>query len=197
MPYDIATFKAWATNYANQFGIPVSLFHALIQQESSWRPDASSGAGAYGLAQLLSKTARDLGVNRSDPQQNLFGGAKYLYQQYQRFGCWAYALAAYNHGPTGVQRWLDGTEKNLPAKTVNYVHTIGKNAGFDVTSGCQGRAIDGGGGTGVAPSSGSGGGGNVASGGVALNHLKASPEAVKVIILGLGAVLLLVAFTGR
>ena len=40
-----------------------------------------------------------LGVNPHDPKQNLEGGARYLSQQYRRFGDWRLALAAYNAGP--------------------------------------------------------------------------------------------------
>ena len=49
-------------------------------------------------------TARMLGVDRRDPAQNLEGGARYLAQQYARFGSWPLALAAYNAGPAAVER---------------------------------------------------------------------------------------------
>ena len=50
-------------------------------------------------------TARNLGVNPHNPKENLEGGARYLRQQYQRFGNWRLALAAYNAGPEAVQRY--------------------------------------------------------------------------------------------
>jgi len=76
---------------------------ALLQTESSWNPDAVSPAGAQGLAQLLPGTAREMGVTDPfDPEQSINGGARYLSLQYQRFGTWELAAAAYNAGPGAV-----------------------------------------------------------------------------------------------
>ena len=62
----------------------------------------SSSAGAIGLAQLMPDTAVLLGVDPQDSHANLDGGARYLAQQYRRFGNWPHALAAYNAGPEAV-----------------------------------------------------------------------------------------------
>lgn len=88
---------------ACKFGIPVGLFDALIMQESAYRPDAVSPKNAFGLAQLMPQTAAELGVDRYDVVQNLFGGAKYLRAQLDRFGHYPLALAAYNAGPGRVR----------------------------------------------------------------------------------------------
>ncbi len=48
-------------------------------------------------------TAAHLGVDPSDPHDNLDGGARYLRMMYDRFGSWKLALAAYNAGPLAVQ----------------------------------------------------------------------------------------------
>jgi len=89
---------------AKRHGIPVDLYHRLVQQESGWNPVAVSTKGAQGLAQLMPDTADYLGVDASDPAQNLDGGARYLREQYDRFGDWRLALAAYNAGPEAVER---------------------------------------------------------------------------------------------
>lgn len=89
---------------ARRHGVPEDLFLRLVQQESGWNPNAVSHKGATGLAQLMPDTARRLGVNPTDPHQNLEGGARYLRMMYDRFGDWKLALAAYNAGPLAVDK---------------------------------------------------------------------------------------------
>lgn len=106
---------------ARRHGVPEDLFLRLVRQESGWHSLAVSPKGAIGLAQLMPDTARHLGVDPTDPQQNLEGGARYLKRQYDRFGSWPLALAAYNAGPEAVQRY-----GGIPpyAETQGYVKAI-------------------------------------------------------------------------
>lgn len=106
---------------AQRHGIPEDLFLRLVQQESGWNPNAKSHKGAMGLAQLMPGTAAKLGVNASDPVQNLNGGARYLRMMYNQFGNWNLALAAYNAGPGAVQKY-----GGIPPyrETRNYVRII-------------------------------------------------------------------------
>lgn len=87
---------------ARRHNLPEDLFLRLVQQESRWNPDAVSHKGAIGLAQLMPGTAQLLGVDPTDPEQNLEGGARYLRMMHDRFGDWELALAAYNAGPGAV-----------------------------------------------------------------------------------------------
>lgn len=114
-------YKPMAEAAARKYGVPVNLFNRLVQQESGWNPRAKSSAGAYGLAQLMPATARQLGVNRKDPRQNLEGGARYLAQMHRKFGSWRLALAAYNAGPEAVAKY-----NGVPPykETQNYVRKI-------------------------------------------------------------------------
>ncbi|MCU0947621.1 MAG: lytic transglycosylase domain-containing protein [Porphyrobacter sp.] len=90
---------------AARYDLSPSLLEALVWQESRWRENAVSPAGARGLAQLMPGTARYLGVNPDDPHANLEGGARYLREQLNRFGGdLEKALAAYNAGPGRVER---------------------------------------------------------------------------------------------
>ena len=90
---------------AAKYDLSPQLLEALVWQESRWRTNAVSPAGARGLAQLMPGTARDLGVNPDDPLANLEGGARYLRQQLNTFGGdLEKALAAYNAGPHRVIR---------------------------------------------------------------------------------------------
>ncbi|GGG58791.1 lytic transglycosylase [Salipiger pallidus] len=110
-----------ARGAARRNGIPEDLFLRLVKQESNFNPRALSHKGAIGLAQLMPFTARQLGVDPHDPAQNLEGGARYLKQQYQAFGSWRLALAAYNAGPGAVVK-----HGGVPPyrETRNYVKTI-------------------------------------------------------------------------
>ncbi len=81
------------------------LFQALIEAESGYDPVAVSPKGAYGLGQLMPATARSLGVDRTDPHQNLEGAARYLLAQLGAFQDIDLALAAYNAGPHRVREY--------------------------------------------------------------------------------------------
>jgi soluble lytic murein transglycosylase-like protein len=106
---------------ARKHGVPEDLFLRLVQQESGWNVVAVSAKGATGLAQLMPETAELLGVDISNPEANLDGGARYLRMMYDKFGTWELALAAYNAGPGAVEEH-DG----IPpfAETEGYVKAI-------------------------------------------------------------------------
>jgi soluble lytic murein transglycosylase-like protein len=110
-----------AREMARTHRVPEDLFLRLVQQESGWHAGAVSPKGAIGLAQLMPGTAQLLGVNPHDPQQNLEGGARYLRTQFERFGSWDLALAAYNAGPEAVAQ-----HGGIPpyAETQGYVKAI-------------------------------------------------------------------------
>jgi soluble lytic murein transglycosylase-like protein len=114
-------FALMARQAARRYAIPEDLFLRLVQQESGWNANALSHKGAIGLAQLMPGTARYLNVNPNDPRQNLLGGARYLREQFDTFGSWRLALAAYNAGPQAVERY-----KGIPpyTETKNYVRII-------------------------------------------------------------------------
>lgn len=95
-------YASYADQSAAAFNIPLPIFQSLIQTESAWKPDSISSAGAIGLTQLMPGTAAGLGVDPTDPLQNLAGGAKYLSQMFAKFGNWNDALAAYNAGPGNI-----------------------------------------------------------------------------------------------
>jgi hypothetical protein len=73
-------------------------------------------------------TAAELGVDPSDPMQNIDGAARYLKRQYDTFGEWGLALAAYNAGPGAVKKY-----GGVPPfeETRNYVAKIMGDSGGD------------------------------------------------------------------
>jgi hypothetical protein len=92
---------------ASKYNLDPNVLAALINQESSFRPDALGDNGAaVGLTQLHAAAAQQVGVtDRWDPTQSIYGGAQYLSQQYSKFGDIRTALAAYNQGPGFVQNY--------------------------------------------------------------------------------------------
>ncbi len=110
---------------ARKAGLPPEFLKSVARIESAFRQDAISPKGAIGVMQLMPATARELGVNPHDKEQNLEGGARLLrdlllkYQnepdQVRR------ALAAYNAGPGAVARY-NGTPPY--AETQNYVNKV-------------------------------------------------------------------------
>ena len=122
-------YEAWIAKYANMYGVPPELLMRMMAKESSGKPNATSNKGAMGLLQLMPDTAKEVGVTDPyDPEQNIMGGAKYLSKLYKDFGNWKYATAAYNAGPTGINR--AGDPSNWPSETQNYVNRI-KPEDFD------------------------------------------------------------------
>ena len=96
-------------------GAPVATLAAQIHQESGWRPDARSWAGARGLAQFMPTTAAGIGrlypeltpVNEFDPRWALKAQSLLMRDLVRQFGpgsanaceAWCYAATAYNGGP--------------------------------------------------------------------------------------------------
>jgi Transglycosylase SLT domain/SPOR domain len=104
--------------------LPVSFLTRLIWQESSFRPNSISPAGAEGIAQFMPRTAGERGLaNPFDPEQAIPEAARLLHDLKERFGNLGLAAAAYNAGPGRVADWLAG-RGGLPSETRNYVEKI-------------------------------------------------------------------------
>jgi hypothetical protein len=101
---------AFAAQEAERQGVPLPLVQGVIEAESGGRADARgpktrSGETAFGPMQLMANTAKELGVDRMNWQDNIRGGVKYLNQLSQRFSSPDLVLAAYNAGPGNVERY--------------------------------------------------------------------------------------------
>ena len=94
----------YADAYADHYGVPRALVHAIIAQESAWNPLAISKKKAEGLMQLMPATAAMYGVgNRFSVIENLGGGIQYLSELMSAFhGDMRLAVAAYYCGPSHI-----------------------------------------------------------------------------------------------
>ena len=90
---------------AKEFDVDSHLIKSIIMAESSFDPNAISQSGAQGLMQLMPPTANDMKVdNPFDPEENIFGGTKYLSLLLKKFNYdKRLAIAAYNVGPSVVE----------------------------------------------------------------------------------------------
>jgi soluble lytic murein transglycosylase len=96
------------------------LLYGVLRQESLFRVDAASSAGALGVAQLTPATARETArrwslpvPNRAqlfDPKVNISLGAARVAELLKQFDSAPVALGAYNAGETAAARWLPPRE---------------------------------------------------------------------------------------
>ncbi|HXH88235.1 MAG TPA: lytic transglycosylase domain-containing protein [Gaiellaceae bacterium] len=100
--------------------LPVAMIVAVAKVESNLNANASSTAGAHGLLQVLPSTAAELKLNPYHAGENVLAGARYLRKMLDRFGSTELAFAAYNAGPTAVER--KGASPN--DETVAYVANV-------------------------------------------------------------------------
>ena len=108
---------------SRQYGVDSKLLKAMIKAESDFDPRAISKKGAMGLMQIMPENFEMLDLkNPFDPWENIKAGARYFKALHERFnGKLALSLAAYNAGPTAVDRY-----KNIPPyqETEEYVRRV-------------------------------------------------------------------------
>ncbi|MEQ1948768.1 MAG: transglycosylase SLT domain-containing protein [Bryobacteraceae bacterium] len=121
-------------------GVPEELIF-LAQAESGFTPRAKSKALCVGIWQFLKSRGNEYGLkqtagtdDRMDPDQATRAAARHLRDLYNHFGDWYLAMAAYNCGPSCIDRAIQRTgyadfwelrRRNvLPRETANYVPAI-------------------------------------------------------------------------
>lgn len=125
--------------------LPMPLLFAVARQESAFRADALSPAGARGLMQLMPATATEVAQRHGipyrgprqllDPAVNIQLGTRYYRDMLRRFqDNRILATAAYNAGPGRVRQWLERSGGRLPfdawieaipfLETRNYVQNV-------------------------------------------------------------------------
>jgi len=105
--YSTEKYDDIIANASQQYDVSFPLLKAIIKAESDFDPRAVSKKGAKGLMQIMPDNFKLLGIKDPfDPSQNIHAGARYFKQMYDRFkGKLSLSLAAYNAGPTAVERY--------------------------------------------------------------------------------------------
>jgi soluble lytic murein transglycosylase len=114
-PYEEEVVK-----WSNQRQLNPLLVIALIRQESRFRADIKSSAGALGLMQVMPDTgkwiAQKINVNNYslvNPEDNINFGTWYLQHTHEIYkNNSLFAIASYNAGPGNVDEWI----KRFPVK---------------------------------------------------------------------------------
>lgn len=122
-PADVTRFDPILRRAAEHYRLPMAFLKAVAKVESNFNPRAVSRANAKGLMQIIDPTARDLNVEDPfDPEQAIFGGARYLRTLANLFdGDLALTAAAYNAGPERVKK--SGGVPKIP-ETMRYVERV-------------------------------------------------------------------------
>jgi peptidoglycan DL-endopeptidase CwlO len=97
-------FRPAFVRAAEDTGFQLSMLVAVAEVESRFKPNARSQADARGLLQVLPSTGRLLNLSVDTPATNVLAGARYLKILLDRYQRTDLALAAYNAGPTAVDR---------------------------------------------------------------------------------------------
>ena len=85
-------------------GVDPAIMLSIAKAESGFRQEARGAGGLVGVFQLLPGTAKRLGVNPYDLNDNIKGGILYYKSMYNTFGSMELAVAAYNTGPDAIKR---------------------------------------------------------------------------------------------
>ena len=131
---NVRAISELVTRAARDNSLSEDFIYGIIWVESRFNPDAVSPVGARGLMQLMPKTADYLAecigwrgrIDSFDPEFNVAAGSYYIARLIRQFGGdEELALAAYNAGPTNVNRWL--ADDGLPKVSIEY-HTMVQTA---------------------------------------------------------------------
>ena len=106
---DRSTYASRIRRASARYGTDPHIVAAIIQAESSFDPAAMSSAGAYGLGQMMPKTAAQYGLDTSDPAKQIDAAAEHFASLQKQFpDNLDLALQAYNAGAGRVKRSLAG-----------------------------------------------------------------------------------------
>ena len=97
--------KQLIVKHSLEMGLDPALALSIAKAESGFCHEKRSRYGAVGVFQLMPSTAKRMGYNPYQLQENIKGGIEYYKKMYKMFGSTELALAAYNAGPGNVKKY--------------------------------------------------------------------------------------------
>ena len=85
-------------------GVDPAIMLSIAKTESGFNQNARGAGGPVGVFQLMPSTAKRMGLNPYNLEDNIKGGIMYYKSMYNTFGSMELAVAAYNTGPEAVKR---------------------------------------------------------------------------------------------
>lgn len=101
-------------------GVDPAIMLSIAKTESGFRQEARGAGGPVGVFQLMPATAKRMGINPYDLEDNIKGGILYYKSMYNTFGSMELAVAAYNMGPEAIKR----NNNQVPHHAKHFVHRI-------------------------------------------------------------------------
>ena len=133
-------YSSIVRGHARNYDLNPALLAAVIEEESKFRADAKSSAGAIGLMQLQPATAKGIALRTGgtkfvlsdlyNPEINVRYGAWYLHHLLLKYGDERLALAAYNAGQENVDRWRAKGEGVQFPETRAYIDKVERLKGI-------------------------------------------------------------------
>ena len=114
------TVKQNIINQAKAMGVEPAIVLSIAKSESGFNQNARGAGGHIGVFQLSQTTAKNMGLNPYNLEDNIKGGITYYKKMYNILGSTELAVAAYNIGPEAIKR----NNNKIPKYTQAFVSRI-------------------------------------------------------------------------
>ena len=105
---------------AKEMGVEPAIVLSIAKTESGFNQSAKGFGGHIGVFQLSHSTAKHMGLNPYDLDDNIKGGITYYKNMFEKFGSMELAVAAYNSGPEAIRR----NNNTIPKHSQMFVNRI-------------------------------------------------------------------------
>jgi soluble lytic murein transglycosylase-like protein len=105
---------------AKEMGVDPAIVLSIAKTESGFNQNARGAGGHIGVFQLSGASAKRMGINPYNVDENIKGGITYYKNMYNKFGSMELAVAAYNVGPEVIRR----NNNTVPKYTKSFVSRI-------------------------------------------------------------------------